>query len=96
MSTALVVRPATSKTFGELPDVAGLRLSNIECELWREYDFGGRTYRISDPVGLYFREGGSTHRVVDSDGVAHCLPGPEYHGCAIRWVNRDSKRPVNF
>ena len=54
-------------------------------EEWREYDFGGRVYRIDKPVSLHFREGGSTHRVVDEAGIVHCVPAPGKDGCVLRW-----------
>lgn len=60
-------------------DVAGV-------EAWREYDFGGRVYRIDAPVKVQFRAEGSTHRVTDTKGVVHCVPAPGFHGCALRWA----------
>lgn len=65
-------------------------------EVWREYDFDGRIYRIEAPVTLIYREGGSTHRVVDTEGVVHLLPGPGYRGCVIRWLSDDATKPVHF
>lgn len=56
---------------------------DISSEQWREYDFEGRVYRIESPVRLYV--GTSTHRVVDSSGITHCVPAPGYQGCALRW-----------
>lgn len=61
----------------------------LTSELWREYDFGGRVYRIVEPQALFFREGGTTHRVLDRDGVAHCVPAPGFNGCVLRWKERD-------
>lgn len=69
---------------------------DITTELWREYDFGGRTYRIDSPVKLFLREGGTTHRVVDSNNIAHCVPAPGEHGCVLRWENKNKTVPVNF
>ena len=81
---------------------------DISKELWREYDFGDRIYRIDEPVTLvlFFRTGpytprgfgqqGDTHRVVDKDGVVHCVPRPGIDGCVIRWKNQDNSKPVNF
>lgn len=66
----------------------------ITDEQWREYDFGGRVYRIENPVALYVRPGGTTHRVVDAAGVTHCVPAPGYNGCVLRWFSPD--RPVAF
>lgn len=56
---------------------------DISSEEWREYDFGGRIYRITAPLRLYI--GTTTHRVVDADGVTHCLPAPGIAGCVLRW-----------
>ena len=69
---------------------------SLTTEEWREYDFGGRVYRINNPEKLFFRKGGTTHRVVDADGVAHCVPAPGEKGCVLRWSNKDKKFPVNF
>lgn len=56
-------------------------------EEWREYDWEGRSvpYRIENPVTLWYRPGGSTHRVLDEAGVTHCIPAPGERGCALRW-----------
>ena len=54
-------------------------------EEWREYDFGGRVYRINTPLSVQFRVGGSTHRVTDSDGIVHCVPCPGIGDCVLRW-----------
>lgn len=73
---------------------------DLSDELWREYDmqsdFGSRTYRIDEPKTLVFRVGGSTHRIVDSKGVVHLLPGPGYRNTVIRWQPRDASNPVAF
>lgn len=54
-------------------------------EEWREYDFGGRVYRIERPIAVLFHEGGTTHRVADANGIVHCVPAPGVQGCALRW-----------
>jgi hypothetical protein len=54
-------------------------------EEWREYDFGGRVYRIEAPTNVHFRPGGETHRVTDADGIVHCVPAPGTNGCVLRW-----------
>lgn len=64
-------------------DLRKIELSGVEA--WREYDFGGRVYRIDGPVSVEFRSGGATHRVTDAAGVVHCVPAPGSHGCVIRW-----------
>jgi hypothetical protein len=55
------------------------------AEEWREYDFGGRIYRIDQPASVEFRAGGDTHRVTGCDGVVHCVPAPGVRGCVLRW-----------
>lgn len=67
---------------------------DISAESWREYDFGGRVYRIEGPLRLYI--GSTTHRVVDGAGVVHCLPAPGVNGCALRWQSRAGFEPVQF
>jgi hypothetical protein len=73
-----------------------LMVAPILTEEWREYDFGGRVYRINLPVALFMRKGGSTHRILDRDDVVHCLPAPGYNGCILRWSNKDKTNPVEF
>jgi hypothetical protein len=68
---------------------------DLTAEQWREYDFGGRVYRIEKPSALYLRDGGSTHRVVDGAGVVHCVPAPGLNGCVLRWFS-DPANPVQF
>jgi hypothetical protein len=58
---------------------------DITTESWREYDFNGRVYTILKPVSLSYREGGTTHRIVDEDGITHCLPAPGTGDCVLRW-----------
>lgn len=73
-----------------------LQKRSIDEELWREYDWAGRTYRIQNPKWVYIRPGGTTHRVVDSQGISHCLPSPGVMGCVVRWQNPETSEPVNF
>lgn len=63
--------------------------NDLRSEAYREYDFGGRVYRIDDPKTLYTRVGGTMHRVLDEKGVVHCVPSPGHGGCALRWKPRD-------
>lgn len=67
---------------------------DLSDELWREYDFGGRVYRIDNPVSLYV--GKTTHRVVDAKGLVHCVPTVGHLGCVLRWQPKDAGRPVAF
>lgn len=54
-------------------------------EQWRRYNWGERIYQIDRPIWVWYREGGSTHRVVDQDGIVHIVPGPGYRGCVITY-----------
>lgn len=67
---------------------------DLSKEAWREYDFGGRVYRIEAPHQLFI--GTTTHRVLDSKGVVHCVPAPGEKGCALRWQPKDASEPVQF
>jgi len=70
---------------------------DLSDEMWREYDWGGRVYRINAPQLLVFRrDGGTTHRVVDSEGVIHCVPAVGHMGCVLRWKNKEGTDPVKF
>jgi hypothetical protein len=60
-----------------------MEAKDVSTELWREYDYGGRIYRIDKPQRLYI--GTTTHRVVDVAGITHCVPAPGFQGCALRW-----------
>jgi hypothetical protein len=66
-------------------------LTNIKVdgvEEWREYDFSGRVYRITNPTLIQFRPGGATHRVTDSNGVVHIVPAPGQGDCVVRFRGR--------
>jgi hypothetical protein len=83
-----------------------LKEYDISHELWREYEFYAgvknsngevmRIYRINKPKKLYIRPNGITHRVVDEDGIAHCVPTVGFMGCVLRWQNPAGEKPVNF
>ncbi len=77
---------------------------DISHEEWREYNWvwwdgevrRHRIFRINEPKTLYIRPGGSTHRVVDAQGIAHCVPSVGCMGCVLQWKNPDDTPPVNF
>ncbi len=68
------------------------RLS-LTDEIWREYDVPGRDtpYRITSPLALWVGE--TTHRVLDSENVVHCIP---WKGTILRWLPRNLENPVAF
>jgi hypothetical protein len=76
-----------------------LIVGDIYNESWREYEweseFGVRTVRIENPITLYFRPNGSTHRVWDGN-VVYCIPAPGRMGCVLKWSPKDPTRPVEF
>ena len=61
---------------------------DLSNELWREYDFNGRIYRIENPQYVLFYKGGTTHRIVDSNNITHCAPSPGFNGCVLRWEGK--------
>lgn len=71
--------------------------NDLKNEIYREYDIPGRLkpYRINSPITLYMREKGTTHRVLDSKGIVHCIPFPG-NGTILRWKNKDDRDPVTF
>ena len=73
---------------------------DISHEEWREYDFAAaegysRIYRINHPKTLYYYPGDTTHRVVDTKGIEHCVPAPGIFGCVIRWCRSVEKPPLH-
>lgn len=69
---------------------------DLSTEQYREYEFTDKVYKIENPAKLFYRTDGSTHRVVDAEGVTHCVPAPGVSGCVLRWKTKDSTVPVNF
>lgn len=65
---------------------------DLTKEQWREYDFGGRSYRI-DGVTLWIGE--TTHRIWDGV-VVHCVPAPGVGDCVLRWKPKDAADPIQF
>lgn len=78
-----------------------LQRFDLTAEVWREYEFiddrgGLRVYHIDNPLALYWKDGSTTHRIEDSNGVVHCPPAPGHDGCVLRWLNRKDKPAVQF
>lgn len=75
---------------------------DLSDELWRSYEwifnkFGQvRYYSITSPQKLWYRRDGSTHRILDAEGVVHCVPAPGERGCVLRWQSKDINNPVAF
>jgi hypothetical protein len=64
---------------------------DISNEEWREYVFVKAIYRIEKPQTLYINKDSNSHRVVDSDGIAHYIK-PKWD--VIRWYS--PKEEVSF
>lgn len=95
MSASLLSVVESPVKFEDLPERPNLFLNDLSDEIYREYEFpSGRIYRISDPVGVYIRNGGTTHRVVDQKGVAHCIPFGGKNEVVLRWKNRPGRDPA--
>lgn len=97
----LTILPAGKEVVGPLdPDKRGLQAADLSAEEWREYEFGEAhqrvTVRIADPKTMYYRRGGTTHRVVDSEGVVWCVPVPGAFGCVLRWKTKPGLPVVQF
>lgn len=70
---------------------------DLRDEEYREYVLeSGKVYRIVAPQTLWVRMGGNTHRVLDSEGVVHCVPGPGYRNAVLRWKPKSGTDPVAF
>lgn len=75
---------------------------NISKELYRLYEWtdpiSGKQilHRIDGPITLFYESGHTTHRILDSTGVIHCIPAVGYFGCVLYWKNIDENNPVNF
>jgi hypothetical protein len=76
--------------------MSNLVTNSLTCEEYREYDFGGRVYRINSPVTLTIRDGGETHRVLDAEGIVHCVPKPGVAGCVLRWKDHTDAAPESY
>jgi hypothetical protein len=68
-------------------------LSNV---IWREYEFGDTVYRINNPVALYTHSNGTTHRILDAEGIVHIVPAPGINGCIVRYKKKEGVEPVRF
>ncbi len=82
----------------EIPSRPGLNEGDLRGEVKRTYHFAsGHEYHIFDPVTLYTRPGGTTHRVLDETGTVHCIafPGPNAD-TIVTWQPKQEDKPVSF
>lgn len=61
-------------------------------ELYREYVFlpDMHVYKIAFPIVLIIRAGGTTHRIIDSEGITHCVPFRP--GVVVRWNSETTNK----
>ncbi len=76
--------------------MSNLKKHELEGVLWREYDTPDRCYRIDGPVCFWTRDGGTTHRVMDAEGVVHIVPAPGVGGCVLRYKKHEGVDPCQF
>ena len=76
---------------------------DLRGEKWREYIWEttpsseqNRLVHIGDPQTLFYREGGTTHRILTSNGIVMLVPAPGHFGCYVRYQPRDVQEPVAF
>lgn len=71
-----------------------LKPIDLGSEQYRIYTYkDGAKFRINAPVSLYLLDGGSSHRVVDRDGVTH---RPARGWVGISWKAKDGLHPFDF
>lgn len=74
----------------------GITVGDLRDEQYREVVTPDSVYRITSPVAVFIKRGGTTLRILDAEGTMHLVPGPGYRGAAHRWVPRDAANPVQF
>lgn len=89
-------KPAATPKSAMKQPLEGYTEADISDEAYREIVYPDRVYRIENPMKLIFRKGGSTHRVVDANGVVHCYAAPESGKITLRWKAKDGLAPVRF
>ncbi len=68
-------------------------IHDVSTEEYREYEFVAANslfktvYRINSPRVLIVRKEGTTHRVIDSRGIGHCIPFGGTVPVVLRWKN---------
>ena len=81
---------------------SGLKKFPLGDEAWRKYTWIDPesnkrvAHTVHNPVDVYFYKGSTTHRVVDVEGVVHCVPSVGVFGCVLTWKNKDGKPAVQW
>jgi len=70
---------------------------DISGEAWREYELpGGKVYRIDNPVTMFWYRRATTHRILDAEGIVHCVHFAGEFNVVLRWQNKEGLPPVRF
>jgi hypothetical protein len=69
-------------------------LSSEEYRVYTVLSNDGPSYMILDPQKLWVGE--TTHRVLDAEGLVHCVPFPNGGKTVLTWKPRDPENPVAF
>lgn len=105
--------PDKKRTKGQAMNAASSKYEALYCpntlskhdlrsEKWREYVLNPGTdqesvYHIDEPVALFFPKRGTTHRILDANGVVHCVPfGDGIRHTVLRWAPKNPQKPVSF
>jgi hypothetical protein len=76
-----------------ITDNPKLKFKSLEDEEYREYAFPtGSVVRIELPIALNVSASGG-HRVLDSDGISHYIPGGWIH---LKWKVKEGKPHFAF
>lgn len=88
------------------PIDASITEHDLTGEDWREYVWScdrdtEHVHRINKPAKLFLKKypdgrPGTTHRVLDADGIVHIVPAIGLLGCVVRCKPKDAASPVRF
>lgn len=78
-----------------------LKPYDLSDEEWREYEWIDdknriRIYRVNNPKTLYYSSTATTHKVLDLEGIVHCVPTVGKDGCVLRWKPTNKDNPVAY
>jgi|GEM_PF-3137536 len=90
-----IVQQETPSIPQKLPDTT-YTSSDISDEEYRVVITNDLVHRIDNPKTLVLRKGGSTHRVIDQQGLVHCYAAPETGKSILQWKARPGKQDVIF
>jgi hypothetical protein len=77
-------------------EVDGSDIENEEYRVYIFFDENGKKIEhvIDNPLRL--KVGNTTHRVLDSKFMVHCVPNVGHRGCVLKWKPRDIRSWCDF